>query len=73
MQHMEVPRPGIESELQLQTYATATATGDLSHIFDLHHSSGPCRILNPESQVRGGTWVLMMPVEFVSAEPQWEL
>ena len=31
---MEVPRLGVESELQL----LATATWDLSHICDLHHS-----------------------------------
>ena len=30
--HMEVPRLGAESELQLPTYATATATPDLSHV-----------------------------------------
>ena len=37
--HMEVPRLGAESELQLPAYTTATATPDLSHICDLHHSS----------------------------------
>ena len=31
--HMEVPRRGVESELQLPAYITATATRDLS----LHH------------------------------------
>ena len=31
-QRMEVPRPGVESELQLPASATATATPDLSHI-----------------------------------------
>ena len=30
--HMEVPRLGLESELQLPAYTTATATRDLSHI-----------------------------------------
>ena len=33
---MEVPRLGVELELQLPTYATATAISDLSHICDLH-------------------------------------
>ena len=28
LQHMEVPRPGAELELQLPTYTTATATLD---------------------------------------------
>ena len=37
--HMEGPRLGVESELQLPAYTTATETRDLSHIRDLHHSS----------------------------------
>ena len=32
LQHMEVPRLGVELELQLLAYTTATATQDLSHI-----------------------------------------
>ena len=46
MQHMEVPRLGVELELQLLAYATATATGDPSHACDLHHSSQQHQILN---------------------------
>ena len=34
--HMEVPRPGVESELQPLVYTTATAMRDLSHVYDLH-------------------------------------
>ena len=34
--HMEVPRLGVESELQLLAYTTATATPDLSHVCDIH-------------------------------------
>ena len=45
LQHMEVPRLEVESELQLQTYTTARATLDLSCIYDLHHSSQQCQIL----------------------------
>ena len=41
-QHMEVPRLQVESEIQLLTYTRATATCDLSHICDLHHSSQCC-------------------------------
>ena len=41
LQHMEVPRLGVESELKLLAYATATATRDPSHIWELHHSSRP--------------------------------
>ena len=53
--HMEVPRLGVELELQLLVYATATATPDLSHICDLYHSSQQCRILNPLSEARDWT------------------
>ena len=38
-QHMEVPRLGIESELQLPAYITAMATSDLRCICNLHPSS----------------------------------
>ena len=34
---MEVPRLGVESELQLLAYATATATWDPSHVCHVHH------------------------------------
>ena len=37
--HMEVPRLGVSSQLQLLAYTTVTATPDLSHICNLHHSS----------------------------------
>ena len=39
--HMEVPRLGVQLELQLPAFttATATATPDLSSICDLFHSS----------------------------------
>ena len=45
--HMEVPRLGVEPELQLLASATVTATQDLSHVCDLQHSSWQCRIVNP--------------------------
>ena len=44
--HMEVPRLGVQSELQLPVYTTATATWDLNCVWDPHHSLGQCRILN---------------------------
>ena len=34
LKHMEVPRLGIQSELQLPVYATATAMQDPSHVWD---------------------------------------
>ena len=43
--HMEVPRLGVDSELQLPIYITATATWDLSCICDIYHSSQQCQIL----------------------------
>ena len=43
--HMEVLRLGVELELQLLAYATATATWDLSCVCDLYHSSWQCWIL----------------------------
>ena len=50
--HMEVPRLGVESELQLQAYAIATAMPDPSRIYDLCHSLQQHRILNPLSEAR---------------------
>ena len=44
---MEVPRLGVESELQRLAYSKATATRDLSCGCDLLHSSPQCRIHNP--------------------------
>ena len=38
LQHREVPRLGVESELALLFYATATAMPDPSHIRSPHHS-----------------------------------
>ena len=49
----------VESELQLPAYATAMAMPDLSHICDLHHSSRQCRILNPLSEARDRTFILL--------------
>ena len=56
---MEVFRLGVELELQLPAYTTATATWDPSCLCDLHHSSWQRRILNPLSKDRNQTHVLM--------------
>ena len=53
--HMEVPRLGVKSELQLLAYATATAMPDLSCIYD----PGQPRNLNPLSDARNRTWILI--------------
>ena len=52
---MEVPRLGVELELQLPTYTTAAATKDPSHVCDLHQNSGQRWILNPLSEARDRT------------------
>ena len=70
---MEVPKLGVELELQLQAYATVTATTDPSCIFDLHHSSWPRQILSPLRKARDQTLILMNPSQVVSIEPQWKL
>ena len=69
----EIPRRGVKLELQLPTYAKATATGDPSHLCNLHHSSWQCWILNPQSKAKDrkpnphGDWLGSL-----TAEPQQE-
>ena len=60
-QHVEVPRLGVKSDLQAPAYTTATATPDPSHVFNLHHSPWQCWILNPLSETRDQTHILMDP------------
>ena len=69
---MEDPRLGVESELQLPTYATATAMQDLSRACDLHHSSRQHWILNPLSKARDWTCGLMdtSQIHFLWAMPE---
>ena len=52
LQHMEVPRLGVQSELQLPVCVRATAKWDPRHVCDLHHSSQQPWILDPLSKVR---------------------
>ena len=56
---MEVTRLGVESELQLPAYATATEMSDRCCVCDLHHSSQQRQVLNPLSEARDRTCVLM--------------
>ena len=56
---MEVPRLGIQSDLQLPAYTTATAMPDPSCNGDLHPSLWQCSLLNPLSEVRDQTHILM--------------
>jgi len=56
---MEVPRLGVESELQSPACTTATVLRDPSCICDLHHSSQQHRILNPLSKAKDHTCIFM--------------
>ena len=56
-QHMEVPRLGVESELQLLVYTVAKAMQDPGFICDLWQ----LQILNPLSEARDLTLILMVP------------
>ena len=59
--HMGVLKLGVESELQLPacTTATATAAQDPSRVCGPHHSSQPRRILNPLSEARDRSYILV--------------
>ena len=59
LRQIEIPRLGVESELQLLACTTATAMQYLSPVSDLHHSSWQRQIVNPLSKARGWTRVLM--------------
>ena len=56
---MEVRRLGVQSELQLLAYTTATAMQHLSHICNLYHSSQQHQIPNPLSKARDQTCILV--------------
>ena len=63
---MGVSRLGVKFGLHLQAYTTATAMLDLSHICDLH-SSWKCWILNPLSEARDQTFILMDTSQVLNA------
>ena len=58
---MEIPKLGVKLELELLAYTTATATWDPSCVCHQHHSSQQRQILNPLSEARDGTHILMDP------------
>ena len=64
LRHMEMPRLGVESELQLLASATATATWDPSHPCNLHGSSQQHWILNPLTGARDPTPILLDTIWF---------
>ena len=59
LRHMEIPRLGVELELQQPAYTIAIAMWDPSHICDLHQSSWQCERLNPMSEARDWTHILI--------------
>ena len=59
LQHTEVPRLGVELELHLPAYTTATAMPDPSLICDLHHSLQQHQVLNPRIEPRDRTCIPM--------------
>ena len=56
---MEVPRLGVESELQPLAYTPAIAMQDPNHDCDLQYSLQQLQILNSLSEARDQTQVLM--------------
>ena len=72
-QHMEVPRLGVKSELQLPACTTATATQAPSHFCDLHHSPWKHQSLTHWERPRfepASSWII---VGFFSTARQQEL
>ena len=66
---VEIPRLGVEFELQLPAYTTAIATSDLSLTCNLY-SLWQCWIPTLLSKARDRTWIL---VRFITTEPRQEL
>ena len=72
--HREVPRVGVESELQPPlAYTTATATPDPSHICNLHTAHGNTGSFTHWARPGIEPVFSWMLVRFISAEPRWEL
>ena len=61
LRHMEVPKLGVVSELQLPAYATSTAMQDTSCVCGPHLRSWQHQILNPLSKARDQTRNLKIP------------
>ena len=56
---MKIPRLGVELELLLPAYTTATAMQDPSLVCDIHHSSQQRQILHQLSKARDRTRILI--------------
>ena len=66
-QHVEAPRLGVDWELQLLAFTTAT-TPDPSHSCNLYHSLWLCQILKPLSKARDRTRVLTVTMSETQRE-----
>ena len=75
LRHMEVPRLGVESELQLLAYTTATATLDPSCVCDPCCSLQQCQILSPLIKARDQTHILRetISVSYTHWATRWTL
>ena len=65
--HMEVPRLGVKSELQLLAYTTATVMWNPSHICNHSTSAWQCQMLNPLSKARdhpSSSWIQIWFVNY---------
>ena len=69
---MEVPRLGVESELQLPACAIATAMEGLSHVCDLTIAHGNNGSLTHRARPGIEPSTSWLVVGFVFAAPQWE-
>ena len=56
---MEVPRLGVEWELQLLAYTIATGMQDLSHVCNYTIAQWQCQVLDPLSEARDQACVFM--------------
>ena len=63
--HIEVPRLGVELELQLLAYTIVIATPDLNFVLDLHLSSQQPWVLNQLNEARDQIHIL--------TDPSWAL
>ena len=66
LRHVEVPRLGVKSELQLPAYTRATATLDPSCVCDPQGNLWQHEILNPLIEARDRTRILMDTARFVT-------
>ena len=61
LQHMEIPRLGVQPEPQPSAYTKATAMWDLSRVCEPQHSPRQHWIPNPLSKARDRTRSFMVP------------